>query len=47
MLAAALGCPVIAFEPQPGCRPSFDAAMVKNGLSEGKVGWLVPDPNPP
>eukprot|EP00964_Phaeocystis_antarctica_P062595 scaffold37521_cov75-Phaeocystis_antarctica.AAC.1 len=45
MLAAVFGCPVIAFEPQPGCRPSFEAARVRNALSERKVRHN-PNPNP-
>ena len=43
MLAAALGCPVIAVEPQPGCRPSFDAALARNGQWSGRVRF-VPQP---
>ena len=40
MLAAVFGCPVIAFEPQPGCRPSFEAARVRNALGESRVRYI-------
>ena len=40
MLAAAMGCTVIAFEPQPGCRPSFEAARVRNALGQNKVRYI-------
>jgi FkbM family methyltransferase len=40
MLAAVFGCPVIAFEPQPGCWPSFEAARVRNALGQSKVRYI-------
>ena len=40
MLAAVFGCPVIAFEPQPGCRSSFEAARARNTLGESRVRYI-------
>ena len=40
ILAATLGCPVVAFEPQPGCRPSFDAAEARNALAPGRIRFI-------
>ena len=34
LVAAALGCKVVAFEPQPGCRHGIEAAIDRNGFGE-------------
>ena len=34
LVAAALGCKVVAFEPQPGCRHAIEAAIDRNGFGE-------------
>ena len=34
LVAAALGCKVVAFEPQPGCRHGIEAAIDRNSFGE-------------
>ena len=43
MLASVFGCPVIAFEPQPGCLRSFELARARNRLGIARVRY-VPQP---